>query len=315
MNIDDSLDNLFCNPSTKSGLIFSSNSVLVDPSTNKSFPVSGNVISFLDQPDAFYEGAYLNRVYFMPKSEKWYHIWPLRLISNNYLWTVRKFIPKGALVLELGCASGVDYFGARYKMIGLDLSLSSLKHLHEYTYAIQADAASLPLRDCSIDGIISSYFWEHIPPTIKDQMMLEFQRVLKPGGKIIFLYDLETDNGFINILKKGNIALYNRLFLEKDGHLGYETPKINKERFQSYGFEVLEHFGMERTWIQSLSVYEKYRHLTGWPRLIGQLCYSFSKLKITTFAHIFLVRIIDETIGRLFSINKSRIIISVLQKT
>lgn len=286
-----------------------------DIDQTEKFPVINQfIVSFLTEKDSFYEGSYLNRVHFKPKSDKWYHSWPLWLISNGYIWNVRKYVEPKSIVLELGCASGVDYFGSRYSMMGLDLSLSSLKHLSNYAYAIQADASTLPLQDNSVDAIISSYFWEHILPPVKDQMLLEFRRVLKPGGNLVFLFDVETENSFINLLKKRDIALYSRLFLEKDGHIGYETPAANKERFQQHGFQVIKHFGMERTWVQSLSVYEKYRHLPGLMGLIGKLGYLPSRSRPTAMLHNLFVRVIDETVGRLFSAKKSRILISVLKK-
>lgn len=276
--------------------------------------IDNHIFSYMPQQDDFYEGAYLNRVHFVPKSERWYHVLPLWLINNGYLWNVRKCLAPDSVILELGCASGVDYFGKRYKMIGLDLSLASLRGLHNYGYALQADAANLPLRENSVDGIISSYFWEHIPPPVKDQMLEEFQRVLKPGGKIVFLYDVETENGFINILKQKDLPRYNQLFLEGDGHLGYETPEDNRQRFEQHGFEVRKHFGMERGWLQSQSVYEKYRHLPGLTGWIGKLGYLGSRSRILTLLHIFIVRLVDETIGRVFRNAKSRILISVLSK-
>jgi SAM-dependent methyltransferase len=303
-------------PITRTSLnIDEGKSQYISPSKDETFPLfNGKVISFLPSPDTFYEGAYLNRVKYVPKSEKWYHVWPLWLISNGYLWEVRKQIAAGSVVLELGCASGVDYFGQRYQMIGLDLSLRSLEGLHNYAYAIQADATQLPLANESVDAIISSYFWEHIPPNVKDIMLAEFSRVLKPKGKIVFLYDVETQNSLIELLKSKDKALYNRLFLDGDGHLGYETPLANKARFEQYGFAVMRHFGMERTWVQSPSVYEKLRHVGGLSAVVGQALFRLSSIRILNLAYTAFVRAVDISIGRLFHGDKSRILLSVLQK-
>lgn len=306
---------IFKSPTSKKPLIVNiGKRTINDKENTEKYYFSDNVMLFLNEPDPFYEGSYLNRVKYIPKSERWYHVLPLWLINNGYLWNIRQHLAKGSIVLELGCASGVDYFGSRFQMIGLDLSLTSLKHLHNYQYTIQADAANLPIQDGAIDAVISSYFWEHIPASIKDKMLKEFQRVLKPGGKVIFLYDVETKNSLINILKSKDILMYNRLFLEGDGHLGYETPEANKIRFLQHGFSVLKHFGMERTWVQSLSVFEKFSQLPGWIGWIGVVGHIVSKSRFTVIIHTIIVRIIDETIGRLFSIKKSRILISILKK-
>lgn len=286
---------------------------LLSKSSNKKFVAKQNVFSFLSTPDDFYEGAYLNRIKFNPKSENVLSRLPLWLINNGYLWEVRKQFKPNSILVELGCASGVDYFGSRYRMIGIDLSFTSLTGLQNYKYALQGDATALPLADKSVDGIISSYFWEHIPPAVKDKMLAEFRRVLKPGGKLVFLYDVETENGFIKLLKKDNPAKYKELFIDKDGHLGYETPEENKAKFIENRFELIKHFGMERTWFQSHSVYEKFSHSSGCKGWIGKMGKVLGRYRSLNLINIFFVRLIDETLGRLFNEKKSRIIISVLE--
>lgn len=273
-----------------------------------------NIVKFLETTDQFYEGAYLNKIKFLPKSEKIWHSWPLWLINNGYLWEVRNQFNPGDYLLEIGCASGVDYFGSRFKMIGLDLSLSSLTGLHYYQLGIQSDATNLPFPNNSLDGIVSSYFWEHIPGAVKDLMLIEFKRVLKPGGKIVFLYDVDTRNSLINLLKKNQPETYKKLFLDADGHIGYETPNENRKRFFDHRFYVLKHFGMERTYFQSNSVYEKFRHLNGSIGTLGKVAYFLTTSKILHKISILINRVIDVSIGKLFDQNKSRIMISVLKK-
>jgi hypothetical protein len=127
--------------------------------------VEEGVARLLDRPDDFYDGAYENQVRFLPHSEKPWHVWPLWLINSGYAWTVRRFMPEGATVVELGCASGVRYFGKRYRMVGCDLSFSSLRKLEMYECRVQADVGScIPFPDHSVDPVVSAYFWEHISP-------------------------------------------------------------------------------------------------------------------------------------------------------
>ena len=222
------------------------------------YQISDGVVCTLEKPDEFYEGAYANQTRYLPRSEKLWHVWPLWLINSGYVWWVRKYVPKGATVVELGCAGGVRYFGQRYCMIGCDLSLASLKKIDFYELRVQADAAAcIALPDSSVDAVVSSYFWEHIPPEIKPNILKECQRILKPGGKLVFLYDVETANPLIRQFKKKDLRLYNKLFMEGDGHLGYQTPDDNLLLYQQAGYEVLRHQGFEKTWFQSPSAYEK----------------------------------------------------------
>jgi SAM-dependent methyltransferase len=212
----------------------------------------------LEGDDRFYEGAYENVVRFLPRSEAPWHVWPLWLVNGGYPRVVRRRVPAGATLLELGCAGGVRYFGRRYRAIGCDLSRSSLRKLEGYAARIQADAAAcIPLADASVDAVVSSYFWEHIPPATKPRILRECLRVLKPGGKLVFLYDVETRNPLIRRYRESDPALYARLFVEGDGHLGYESPAANREHFVRAGFRVLAQRGQEKSWLLSPSAYRK----------------------------------------------------------
>jgi SAM-dependent methyltransferase len=219
----------------------------------------------LSARDAFYDGAYHNQVAFIPRSESARHIWPLWLINSGYPWAVRKHVAPGSRVLDLGCAGGVRYFGQRYEMIGCDVSGASLEKLADvYAARIQVDAGRcIPLADGAADAIVSSYFWEHIPPATKTVLLAECARVLRPRGKLVFLYDVATDNPLIEHHRERDPALYRQSFIEGDGHLGYQSMYENRAAFERGGFRVLEHRGMEKTALQSASVYEKLARFEG----------------------------------------------------
>lgn len=237
-------------------------------SCNRQYPVDGGVVRLLEQNDEFYEGAYENQVRFIPRSERPWHVWPLWLINSGYLWAVRRNVPAGSTVVELGCAGGVRYFGTRYRMIGCDLSIASLRKLDgAYDARLQADAThGLPLPDESVDAVVSSYFWEHIPPEIKPHVLAELNRILRPGGKLVFLYDVETQNPLIRHYKEIDRALYDRLFLEGDGHVGYQRHREHVALFEEAGFRVVRHQGMEKSWILSPSAYTKLAQFGGGKR-------------------------------------------------
>jgi len=76
------------------------------PRCKKLYPIKGGVVCMIETPNEFYEGHYRNHTRFIPKSEKPWHVWPLWLINSGYLWAVRKWVPAGATVIELGCAGG-----------------------------------------------------------------------------------------------------------------------------------------------------------------------------------------------------------------
>ncbi len=282
---------------------------------NSFYPLRNEIINFLSAKDNFYEGTYKNQVKFIPRSEKWFHAFPLWLISNGYLWFTRKYITAGSSVVELGCAGGVKYFGSRYSMTGVDLSESSLELIgDDYNLKMLADSTKkIPLPDESADAVISSYFWEHITEEAKKKILSECRRILKKNGKLIFLFDVETQNPLINLLKKSDSSLYMKEFIEKDGHLGYQVPGENKKLFEKAGFRVIKYFGFERTFLQSVSVYEKMRRWKGFLKYFGKTGYLLSHQPFL-FSYIFLLRLIDHSVGKLFFFNWSRMVMAVCEK-
>lgn len=285
------------------------------PVCHRDYPVEGGVLRLLDKPDEFYEGAYGGQVMFVPRGERPWHTWPLWLINSGYPWLVRRHVAAGRVVVELGCAGGVRYFGKRYRMIGCDLSLASLQKLQGvYDQLVQVDVSTgIPLPDQSVDAVVSSFFWEHIPPKIKPRILSECFRVLRPGGKIIFLYDVETINPLIHHYKQLKPDLYHHLFIEGDGHLGYQRPAENLSLFRAAGFQVIEHRGMEKTWFQSASTCSKLvefdgsaRRLLAWTKVLGRRPWFY--------LYTALMRLIDTVVCPLLPKDFARIDLVVLEK-
>jgi SAM-dependent methyltransferase len=235
------------------------------PACQRSYPLERGVLHLLGDDDMFYEGHYQNHVAFLPRGEAFWQAWPLWLINSGYLWQVRRHLPAGSRVVELGCAGGVAYFGRRYRMIGCDVSRGSLERTAAvYGTCLWADArARIPLADGCVDAVISSFFWEHVAPEHKPRVLRECRRVLRPGGKLLFLYDVATDNPLIRRYRQRQPQRYRELFIDADGHLGYQTPAENHALFAAAGFTLLERLGLEKTPLQPASVYTKLALLAG----------------------------------------------------
>jgi SAM-dependent methyltransferase len=277
------------------------------------YPITDGVIRFVEQEDPFYEGAYSNQVKFVPRGESLLRAWPLWLISNGYVWTVRKYLKPDARVIELGCAGGVAWFGRRYAMAGIDLSHQALTlAAKKYQVCLQADdLGAIP--DHSADAVISSYFWEHIAPERKPELLGQISRVLKPGGHVVFLYDVATKNPLIRRLRRAGPELYQSLFIDQDGHFGYQTVEENERLFRGSGFHLLRSHPMERTPLQSMSVYEKMKN---WPGMLGSVGRRVQALNHRSFIYAYqaMLRVIDETIGHLLPRSWGRVTITVAVK-
>lgn len=268
----------------------------------------------MEKDDAFYEGAYNNQIKYLPRNDSFIASLPLWLISSGYVWTVRKYLKPNAHVVELGCAGGVAWFGKRYNMAGVDLSREGLTlAAKNYQVCLQADSSRLPLADRAADAVISSYFWEHIVPEDKPRLLAEISRVLKPGGLIVFLYDVATNNPLISLMRSQDPKLYTANFIDCDGHLGYQTPDENDVLFQKHGFRILRSMPMERSFLQSLSTYDKMR---AWPGMLGRIGHwlGFLHSRLIFYPYQALIRVVDETIGRLLPRSWGRIAMTVAVK-
>lgn len=88
----------------------------------------------------------------------------------------------------------------RLKAIGVDLSAAYLAHARSRVAKssarratfLAAPAEKLPFTDESLDALSVVYLFHELPPKVRRQAAAEFSRVLKPGGKVIFVDSLKT---------------------------------------------------------------------------------------------------------------------------
>ena len=284
------------------------------PRCESRYPVEKGVVRFLRDTDSFYEGRYLNTIRFIPRRENPFYAWPLWQIASGYIWAARAHVPAGATVVEVGCASGVAYFAHRYRVIGVDLSFASLARIADlYDTCLQADSTrALPLPDQSVDGIFSSFVWEHIAPDLKPKALAEFARVLRPGGKLVFLYDVECESPLFRYMKRRDRDLYREVLIDREGHAGWQTPDENRSLFEENGFRILEHRGKEKLLIAP-AMYDKLREFGGWMRPFAELGCRFRSAP-GYYAYNGVIRILDETLCRVLPKSWSRVMVSVCQK-
>ena len=113
---------------------------------------------------------------------------------------------QGAHILDVGCGIGgpcrmlVDEFDC--KATGIDLShefvrtateLSKLVGLDDKTTFLQGDAANLPFKDRSFEVVWTQHVQMNIPN--KMQFYSEINRVLKPGGHLLYYDIFKNDTG------------------------------------------------------------------------------------------------------------------------
>ena len=91
----------------------------------------------------------------------------------------------GMTLLDGGCGPGNDIIKSclervSLKVTGVDCNASALKKNATYHETRLGDLEKIPFEDCSFDIVTSFFVMEHL----KDprQVLVEFARVLKPGG-------------------------------------------------------------------------------------------------------------------------------------
>lgn len=284
------------------------------PACGRVYPLEHGVVRFLDSADPFYEGRYVHTIGYLPRADHAPWCWPLWLIKSGYVWAIRSFVPPGATLLEIGCASGVAYLARRYRVVGLDLSLASLAQVADlYSSCLQADITTrIPLPDASVDAIASSFVWEHIPPEQKPHALAELRRVLRPGGRIVFLYDVECDSPLYRRMRRADLRLYREILIDREGHLGWQSPAENARLFRENGFRLISEQGKEKLLIGP-AMYDKVQH---WGGGLARLARVGLRFRTGVPFHLYnaAMRIFDETAGRALPHSWSRIVIAAWEK-
>lgn len=90
--------------------------------------------------------------------------------------------PDLGLMLWLGRQPGIAYTGS-------DLSRHRYRHVPNF---VAADLTALPFEDASFDIVICSHVLEHVPDDA--QAMAELYRVACPGGRVLALVPMATDD-------------------------------------------------------------------------------------------------------------------------
>lgn len=103
---------------------------------------------------------------------------------------IREALPPGVSPLaDIGCGIGAlfDKVETDYR-IGIDYLVEGLletRRRHPSIPLVCADAGALPLRDASIEAIVTQHLIEHIADG--HRLLRDWRRVLRPGGWLVIL--------------------------------------------------------------------------------------------------------------------------------
>lgn len=121
-----------------------------------------------------------------------YKIWWSRAYHDWLFNRMVKLLQPNGKILDAGCGNGLlaEYL-PNEKVWGVDISPEMIKHAQKRLYdARVGNVESLPYEDDFFDTIFARAIIHHLENP--EQGVRELTRVLKPGGKIIFLDTRET---------------------------------------------------------------------------------------------------------------------------
>lgn len=225
---------------------------LICPSCRERFPVREGIPCF-EKVDEIYEGRFVQTIYHRGK-----HPWPLKRLRTALSKEGRFFsnaIPKGSLILDLGCGGGNTFFKTFGSVVGLDISFASVKQAaHIYDQVACGSVLGLPFPDESFDYVVSDNVLEHMCHDDKDRLFGEMYRVTKRGGGVVHTVTVEGENGYTRFAKR-NPELYRRYFVEAPGHFGLERPGDLIRRFEKAGFKIVRRSQAYTSWVRPLGEY------------------------------------------------------------
>ncbi len=135
-------------------------------------------------------------------------------------------------LLDIGCGTGrfldsVKQVWPRLPTIGLDMSEAYIRHakrdLRRWSRIrfIVGKAEAIPVPDNSQDAVTSAFLFHELPPKIRQMAFSEFARVLKPGGRLVFIDSLQRGDrpdyeGLLDLFPQNYHEPYYESYIRED---------------------------------------------------------------------------------------------------
>ncbi|MGH2587872.1 MAG: class I SAM-dependent methyltransferase [Dehalococcoidia bacterium] len=143
----------------------------------------------------------------------------------------------GALVLDLGCASGretVELRAAGLRVLGLDMTAAFLRiaiERHPAEGYVRGDFLHLPLVGGSLDGVWASASLLHLTPGEVDGALAEVRRVLRHGGVFYSSMQIGHSAGMVPSTQHESVS--------GPRYYTFWQPQDWCSRLEAAGFEVI----------------------------------------------------------------------------
>jgi len=253
---------------------------------NSVFVVREGIPCFVPE-DRFYEGKFTAPTQdgvgastgARRRVETFYDRWSSTRVKHHFTRSFLQQFGPGTLILDVGCGGGNRVL-APWRTVGIDLSFAGLTSAKDiYEAAATADSTALPFPDDTFDVINSWDVMGHIPPEQKDAVLAEWKRVTKPGCWMLHIIEANCTAPFYRLVRR-DPGLFDKYFIDLDGHYGLELPSQIEARFRAAGFDVVRNWPFFRAGIFPPEEYAKrlgpeyqdQSRLLRWLALFGNAC-------------------------------------------
>jgi len=150
-------------------------------------------------------------------------------------------LPDDARLLDAGCGQGTPILSrAGSAGVGLDFSDEQLRLAAENAPAaglVMGDLAALPFDDAAFDAVTAYHSLIHVPLSDHQDVVDEFARVLRPGGRLLVSEGtVEWEGTNPDWLDSGAAMEWH-----------FAGPEATREQLRSAGFTVLDQWAVDDT--------------------------------------------------------------------
>jgi 2-polyprenyl-3-methyl-5-hydroxy-6-metoxy-1,4-benzoquinol methylase len=161
----------------------------------------------------------------------------------------------GDRVLEVGCGQG--HLTTRLAERGVDVvgidANPNAPVIAGSDRVLHMMAEDLSFGESEFDAVVAVHAIEHIPPL--SEAAAEMARVLKPGGKALFIYPAEPIQGLFAIPTA--VILYRNPFRAREVHCHWLSPAKVRSIMEPHGLTETHHEFNLIKWPQFISVFSK----------------------------------------------------------
>ena len=121
---------------------------------------------------------------------------------QKYLAKIDQMLPQGSNILDVGCGNGLLntlHLAKSFNVIGVDISERQIAEAKKNLPGVEficADVRDQEFESDSLDGIVSFYYFNHIPRSSYNMLLNKFNQWLKPEGLLIASFGIGDMEGW-----------------------------------------------------------------------------------------------------------------------